>query len=143
MPEYSTCVPGLMPDENGVFEENPCKDSRLTEREGKDLMALFGQQCDQETTWKPGGRKRAAKERRLLQSRQEQSGVDVRKIQSRFAGKLVKSRDPGQSASELCNSRSSIGPNFYSYHEKRFCDMEKRKLYPRCETLDETECFDT
>jgi hypothetical protein len=143
MAEYTTCVPGLLPDTNGVFEEDPCNDSRLTLTEASQLMKSFKRQCPRGSKWFPNAGKRLTKERRRLATRQEQPAVDVHKIQSRFAGKLVKSRDLRQSASELCNSKGSIGPNFYSHHEEKFCDMQKRKLYPRCEAQGDVECFDT
>jgi hypothetical protein len=137
MNEYATCYPSTMPDKNGVFQEDLCKDDRLTFNEQRDLFSSFG------TTWVTqcygdvGVRKRSQ-----IQSPQRRSGVDAGAIQKRFAGQLIKSRDLGQSAVEVCTSKSSIGPNFYSYLEGQFCDMEKRRLYRRCDASDETECFD-
>ncbi len=60
-----------------------------------------------------------------------------------MAGRLVISEHRGQSAKEVCESRSSAGPDFYSAEEKLFCDMETKKLYPACgQSTDNTICFD-
>jgi hypothetical protein len=84
----------------------------------------------------------STKERRLLEFSKKISDASKSTIQKCFAGQLIKSQTPWQSAVETCNSKNSIGPSFYSYHEEKFCDMEKRKLYPLCVASEETECFD-
>ncbi|KAH7397367.1 hypothetical protein BKA66DRAFT_394575, partial [Pyrenochaeta sp. MPI-SDFR-AT-0127] len=63
-------------------------------------------------------------------------------IQKRFVGRLVKSRDITQSAVRLCESKGSVGPDFFSEHEQMLCDMNRRKLYPACTGDAESECFD-
>jgi hypothetical protein len=137
LPEVSTCVPGVAPDKSGKFEVNICKDGRLDAYGKNKLFQSFGRQPRAQCKGN-----RAAKERRRLDLSQKFSEANKSAIQKRFTGQLIKSRDSGQSAVETCNSRNSIGPNFYSYHEGQLCDMERRKLYPRCEASDETECFD-
>ena len=63
--------------------------------------------------------------------------------QSRFQGALVKSTMDGQSAKELCKSESSMGPDFVSIKEKRFCDMTRKKSWPLCDDETTHSCFDT
>lgn len=130
--ELSTCVPSVMPDKDGKFEEQICRDKRLSRYERSMIFKSFGKQIRNMC------RKRSVEE----QNSQTSSEANRSAFQKRFAGQLIKSHDRGQSAIETCNSMNSIGPNFYSYHEKQFCDMETRKLFPRCENADETECFD-
>jgi len=132
--EYPTCFPSTTHDKNGIYEEDICKEKRIDWKEKMDLMKLFGHQ-DMRKQCPDGETKKRA--------RQTRSGSNMDAIQSRFAGILVKSHDLGQSAVEVCTSKSSIGPNFYSHHEGMFCDMETRNLYHRCETSDQTDCFDT
>jgi hypothetical protein len=59
-----------------------------------------------------------------------------------FCGKLVKSRDLSQSAVRVCNSKGSVGPDFFSEHEQVFCDMDNRQLYTACRDHEELDCFD-
>ncbi|KAI9368930.1 hypothetical protein BJX61DRAFT_546071 [Aspergillus egyptiacus] len=47
------------------------------------------------------------------------------------------------SARELCESETSMGPDFAHTGEKVFCDMEEKKLYPFCDGANTTSsCFD-
>jgi hypothetical protein len=135
--EVSTCTPAVMPDKDGRFEEFICRETRLDGYEKNMLFRSFGQNpramCN---------RKRANKERHQSNSARMLSTAIESDIQKRFIGQLIKSRDRGQSAIETCNSKNSLGPNFYSYHEGKFCDMSSRKLYSRCEAPEETGCFD-
>ncbi|OAL06980.1 hypothetical protein IQ06DRAFT_209690, partial [Phaeosphaeriaceae sp. SRC1lsM3a] len=137
LPELLPCVPGVMPDKNGKFEQTLCNDDRISGVDKYKLFELFGRPPQKQCN-----KKRAFREGRQPESPQIISDGKRSAIQKRFAGQLIKSRDRGQSAIETCNSEQSIGPNFYSYHEGHFCDMEKRKLYSRCEAWNDSECFD-
>ncbi|KAF2834766.1 hypothetical protein M501DRAFT_963863 [Patellaria atrata CBS 101060] len=57
--------------------------------------------------------------------------------------RLVSSRDPSQSARELCDSPTSFGPDFVSYAEGVFCDMLTKELWPLCSEQHRAACFDT
>ncbi|KAI7086247.1 hypothetical protein KC356_g5217 [Hortaea werneckii] len=46
--------------------------------------------------------------------------------------RLVKSKIPGQSAVELCNSPTSYGPDFVSETEGMYCDMGSKRTMPLC-----------
>ena len=74
--------------------------------------------------------------------------------------KMVRRQDPGQakggktfntviisksqnhSAKELCDSGSSVGPDFVSLDEQLFCDMDTRKTWPLCSAAKTDGCFD-
>ncbi|KAF1976069.1 hypothetical protein BU23DRAFT_456869, partial [Bimuria novae-zelandiae CBS 107.79] len=150
MKEAPYCAPGLFGDANGNVQTDLCKDPAVQGAERKKLSDAFELNCenfDNPNKPKPnlhgscGGSKRdplaciGRKRSEPIVKRQE-------KLQSKFSGKLVKSHDIGQSARELCESENSVGPNFYSYHEKLFCDMENKKLYPLCEKDGDVGCFD-
>lgn len=59
-----------------------------------------------------------------------------------FPGKLVTSAKPAHSARELCESDTSMGPDFVSSHEGLFCDMSEKELWPLCDSNHTTGCFD-
>jgi hypothetical protein len=61
---------------------------------------------------------------------------------SRFSNVIVKSDRERHSAKELCDSKTSMGPDFVSLREKLFCDMKERKTYPLCDEQKKTLCFD-
>jgi hypothetical protein len=58
------------------------------------------------------------------------------------SSRLVVSEKKGQSASELCHSTTSRGPDFVSLDEGVFCDMDSRKVYPSCNDHVTGDCFD-
>lgn len=61
-----------------------------------------------------------------------------------FNGRLVVTTSDQHGASQLCNSEMSMGPDLISQHENLFCDMEIKKLYPLCNSVDSAEtCFNT
>lgn len=62
--------------------------------------------------------------------------------QQRFKNQLVKSGRKYHSAKELCESPSSMGPDFCSTEEGLFCDMEHKKTWPLCCEEIPTNCFD-
>ncbi|THV53290.1 hypothetical protein BGAL_0054g00010 [Botrytis galanthina] len=49
-----------------------------------------------------------------------------------FVGRLITSKHTGHSAKELCASDTSVGPDFVSYQERVYCDMENKLAYPLC-----------
>ncbi|GAB1733556.1 hypothetical protein NU195Hw_g2210t1 [Hortaea werneckii] len=59
-----------------------------------------------------------------------------------FSNRLVKSKFEEQSASEICNAKSSAGPSFVSYAERAFCYMPTKTQYPFCEDVDSGNCWD-
>ncbi|SMQ52710.1 unnamed protein product [Zymoseptoria tritici ST99CH_3D7] len=56
--------------------------------------------------------------------------------------RLIVNSRPEQSAVNLCNSPTSRGSDFVSKNEGLFCDMETKTLYPLCSTDQCTDCFD-
>lgn len=54
---------------------------------------------------------------------------------------LITSRNPQQSARELCEDSNSAGPDFISLHEGLFCDMVTRELKPLCLSILLDNCF--
>lgn len=65
----------------------------------------------------------------------------LRKSQARD-DRLIKSKAAGHAATDLCNSKSSIGPSFVSHSERKFCDMKAKTLYPFCEDVESGHCWD-
>jgi hypothetical protein len=55
---------------------------------------------------------------------------------------IVASHDESHSAEELCEDPMAWGPDFVSFYEGVFCDLEKRKLWPLCKGKIEKNCFD-
>jgi hypothetical protein len=58
---------------------------------------------------------------------------------------LTVSHLPGHSVRELCESVTSLGPDFLidNGEEKLFCDMTKKQLFDVCDEQITTHCFDT
>lgn len=54
---------------------------------------------------------------------------------------VISDRDV-HSASELCNSRMSAGPDFVSTKEGLYCDMCTGELWPVCSSAITQGCFD-
>ena len=54
--------------------------------------------------------------------------------------RLVVSSDPSHTATDLCNSDTSRGPDFISVTEGLFCDMETRQLLKVCTDGVNTDC---
>ncbi|CAG8959800.1 hypothetical protein HYFRA_00001708 [Hymenoscyphus fraxineus] len=55
---------------------------------------------------------------------------------------LVVSEHAGHSATEVCESESSWGPDFVSVVEGIYCDMCHRRAYPLCGEKESRSCFD-
>ncbi|KAI9147427.1 hypothetical protein HJFPF1_12447 [Paramyrothecium foliicola] len=58
-----------------------------------------------------------------------------------FADKLVRDNGTVHSARSLCDSRSSLGPDFVNIGEGLFCDMDTHELWPVCREGGEDKCF--
>ncbi|KAG5989950.1 hypothetical protein E4U43_004400 [Claviceps pusilla] len=56
--------------------------------------------------------------------------------------RLVKSHANSHKASELCESKTSVGPSFVSYKERKFCHMATKKLHSFCEDVKTGTCWD-
>ncbi len=64
------------------------------------------------------------------------------KRQAWMAEKLIVSHIESHSATELCESGTSNGPDFVSMIEGLFCDMSEKQLWPVCSQATTTYCFD-
>ncbi|KAF1949403.1 hypothetical protein CC80DRAFT_581401 [Byssothecium circinans] len=80
----------------------------------------------------PKNKKRSPREHRALLSKRYN-----------FPGTLISSKQDGHSAKELCESDTSLGPDFVSFHEGLFCDMSEKQLWPLCGSGVESGCFNT
>lgn len=146
--EYPGCAPGLVPDANGNVHESLCN-AGISEDELEKLTAAWHTSCESreeriDHLKKPPG-SGCKRDPAACIARRGPGGTlstNVKKLQARFDGQLIKSYDVGQSARGLCNSEGSVGPNFYSHHEKLFCDMLGKKLFPLCDGNITQECFD-
>jgi hypothetical protein len=56
--------------------------------------------------------------------------------------RLVKSTKSVHSASQLCNASKSVGPDFVSLDEKKFCEMNSKTLYDFCDEVTAGDCWD-
>lgn len=56
--------------------------------------------------------------------------------------RLVKSSKSVHSATQLCESDRSVGPDFVSFDEKKFCDMKSKTVYDFCDEVEAGECWD-
>ncbi|KAF2110306.1 hypothetical protein BDV96DRAFT_603901 [Lophiotrema nucula] len=57
-------------------------------------------------------------------------------------GRLIASSHSEHGARELCESPSSYGPDFVSFTDKAFCDMETKTAWPLCDDERARGCFD-
>ena len=55
---------------------------------------------------------------------------------------IVKSKMDTHTATGLCESETSRGPDFVSLVEGKFCDMETKTLWPVCKDEEDGDCFD-
>lgn len=65
-----------------------------------------------------------------------------RALHETFSNSLVTSRNPSHSARTLCESASSVGPDFVSLSEGLFCDMSQKIILPVCNEFSKSDCFD-
>ncbi|KAI9766664.1 MAG: hypothetical protein M1839_004787 [Geoglossum umbratile] len=57
-------------------------------------------------------------------------------------GRLVVSNLDAHTATELCNSTTSAGPDFISMKENLYCDMCTHQIWPLCKDGTQAGCFD-
>lgn len=55
---------------------------------------------------------------------------------------MVVSNLEGQSATELCRTEHSYGPDFVSLREGAYCNMDTGEVLPLCTDEITEECFD-
>ena len=55
---------------------------------------------------------------------------------------IVESKIHTHTATSLCESKTSRGPDFVSLTEGKFCDMETKTLWPVCKDKVDDDCFD-
>ncbi|KAF2675824.1 hypothetical protein K458DRAFT_397586 [Lentithecium fluviatile CBS 122367] len=82
---------------------NPMMFSDMTAQE---LYIMYGAEDPREI----GGARREKRQSQFIQER-------FLNIQKRFSGSLIKSRDLGQSAVQVCRDKNSMGTDFFSVHE--------------------------
>jgi len=58
------------------------------------------------------------------------------------ANRVISSTIGQHSASDLCASETSSGPDFVSYAESLYCDMDLKKTFPLCADEDQMGCYD-
>jgi hypothetical protein len=160
--EIQGCFPSATAAKDGKVYTSPCDDPRLTNQDKYDILSVYKYQCpkDHAYDWfwdcppdKKNGCGKPRKPEKPIISLKEKRRASFKThdgfptpdhpLQKRFAGMLVKSRDVSQSAVNVCKSKGSVGPDFYSEHGRTFCDMNKRKLYPACMGEGDVNCFDT
>lgn len=80
--------------------------------------------------------------RRRRHQESEIVGSNGRKKRSAtLARRIVGSYHAQQSALELCESETSYGADFVSFHEGVFCDMDEKKAWPLCSTVNASDCY--
>ncbi|RMZ84980.1 hypothetical protein DV738_g188, partial [Chaetothyriales sp. CBS 135597] len=80
--------------------------------------------------------------KRVELHRRDRMIAALKKRQIIHADRLVISNIAQHSAIELCNSISSLGPDFVSIPEGMFCDMSEKRLWPVCADSSSPYCFD-
>jgi hypothetical protein len=75
--------------------------------------------------------------------KREAFGAEIQppKNQSSWHNQLIISHKEIHSAKELCESKTSAGPDFISTKEGFYCDMTQRKLLPLCSATLTSRCF--
>lgn len=71
----------------------------------------------------------AATKKREEKPQRPEGTKDLRR---RFEGQLVVSSQSSHNATELCDSETSVGPDFVSTEEGVFCSMSQKKTFPIC-----------
>lgn len=71
--------------------------------------------------------RRSRNDRRQQDDHNSDIFAGIKKRQEVHADRLVVSEMQGHSAIEVCNSQSSLGPDFVSLTEMMFCDMSEKK----------------
>jgi len=69
--------------------------------------------------------------------------VQLSLVRDKCVNELVFSEYHGHSARVICESHSSLGPDFISLHERMYCDMCEKVSWPLCEDgVVDMNCFD-
>lgn len=66
-----------------------------------------------------------------------------RRSESSSGAHLLRSSRVSHSATVLCESQSSRGPDLVSFTEGKFCDMGTKTLWPLCVSEQDADCFNT
>jgi hypothetical protein len=61
---------------------------------------------------------------------------------SPFQSTIVGSHHARHNSTALCSNPWSYGPDFVSFHEGVYCDMETRRIWPLCNTTKREDCYD-
>lgn len=85
---------------------------------------------------------RSRNKRRKQADHNDNFTAAIKKRQEVHADRLVISEMQGHSAIEVCNSQSSLGPDFVSLTEMMFCDMSEKTVWPICTDSLTSYCFD-
>jgi hypothetical protein len=159
--EISGCLPSAVPDKDGKVYSDPCDYPYLSQQDRYNILSMYKYSCptDHKHDWfwdcppdKKNGCGKPREPTKPIINLKDRRRAELpmndgypsadHPLQRRFAGKLVKSRDITQSAVRVCNSKGSVGPDFFSEHEQMFCDMNNRQLYTACRDHEELDCFD-
>ncbi|KAH7402344.1 hypothetical protein DE146DRAFT_754927 [Phaeosphaeria sp. MPI-PUGE-AT-0046c] len=68
--------------------------------------------------------------------------VDQPQVKEAFGGRLVSSYHGKHTAKEICVNEFSLGPDFVSFSDNTFCDMETKTAWPLCDAEHSKGCFD-
>jgi hypothetical protein len=68
--------------------------------------------------------------------------IDPPQAKEAFGGTLVSSHDAQHTGKELCKNPTSFGPDFVSFSDNTFCDMETKTAWPLCDKDHLRGCFD-
>lgn len=80
-----------------------------------------------------------------VEKRRRAADDQYRRLRRQMADddRLVKSTKAVHSATTLCEAAKSVGPDFVSLDEKKFCEMESKTLYDFCDEAEVgDECWD-
>ena len=65
----------------------------------------------------------------------------IRSRSPALAGTIIGSQDASHSALKLCQSNTSHGSDFVSFHEGVFCDMETKTPWSLCSDSVKNDCY--
>lgn len=86
---------------------------------------------------------RQALTRRTYELERRKTRTQIREDFAYINGTLIRSHFPWHSAETLCKSKGAVSPDFVSYVEDLYCDMEMRQLWPLCSnSTTQSTCFD-
>ncbi|KAK4164067.1 hypothetical protein QBC43DRAFT_289300 [Cladorrhinum sp. PSN259] len=63
------------------------------------------------------------------------------KVHRKKDNRLIVSNSAAHRATELCESETSLGPDFVSLAEGLYCNMENSDIPPLCKAAGQTDCF--